>query len=123
MKKLSYIILFFSALVFLSCHKKKQAAPTQIFEQTPAPETCGPYGKISSWKSIGGDTLYSETLILSYFYSEKQLPCAIYYYSQSYPFWNDYDYTLPVSGCEAAKDTLIIKDIDSGKIAIFKREE
>jgi hypothetical protein len=117
------ILHFILVLTFVSCSKKN------ISSQQPEPnaaqeiENCGPYGKVSVWKSIGGDTLFAEKLTLTYFYTEKTTTCGIYYYSQNYSLWNDYDYTLGVSGCVKVSDTLILKDIDSNKKAIFKREK
>lgn len=123
MKKLTKIFLLIISLTFLSCDKKNQQPASQNERAVSVPENCGPYGKTSSWKSIGGDTLFAQNLTLTYFYAQQATPCKIYYYSQNYPFWNDYDYTLAVSECKTVGDTLIIVDVDSNKKAIFKREK
>lgn len=123
MKTLIKISLLGFIMTAASCEKTNSAPSNEAQTPEPVLENCGPYGKTSSWKSIGGDTLFAQNLTLKYFYTQQATPCKIYYYSQNYPFWNDYDYTLAVSGCKAVGDTLIIIDIDSNKKAIFKREE
>ena len=82
-------------------------------------EDSGPYGKVSHWKSVGGDSLFAEELTLTHFYTEEQEPCDICYYLQSYALWNDYDYTYSVSKCATLSDTLVIKDIATAKVAYF----
>lgn len=123
MKTYFYITISLAAFVLFGCNKKNQTPPPANNTENTQQEYCGPYGKTSSWKSIGGDTLFAQKLTLTYFYTEKTQPCSIFYYSQNYALWNDYDYTLSLSGCSIVNDTLIIKDIDSNKKAIFKREE
>jgi len=109
--------------VQFSCQKKKceSAAPNKNQNTQPVIEKCGPYGKESKWLSIGGDTIFSDTLTLTYFYTEKTTPCNVCYYQQTISFWNDYDYTFSVSECAVPADTLIFTDIDSGREAIFNR--
>ena len=117
--------LFLSLLivtVFGSCQKRNDVSSQQNQTTVPNQEGFGPYGKESKWKSIAGDTLYEEKLTLSYFYTEKNIPCNICYYQQNYSLWNDYDYTLSITECTVVGDTLTLIDIDTNKKAIFKRE-
>ncbi len=122
MKTFSAIFFICAAFIFSSCNKKNNPEPAQNKPIESEQEYCGPYGKISAWKSIGGDTLFTQKLTLTYFYTEQANPCAVYYYSQNYSLWNDYDYTLSVNSCLVVNDTLIMIDIDTNKKAIFKRE-
>ena len=123
MKKTITLTIAASVVVLLACKKENSAPPQQKDVVQSPTEKCGPYGKNSSWKSIGGDTLFSENLTLTYFFTESHSPCNICYYQQNISFWNDYDYTFPVSECAVANDTLIFTDIDSGRKAIFKRNK
>jgi len=116
-------MLFFLVATLFACEKRNSEPVRQSQATEAANEKCGPYGKESSWKSIGGDTLFSENLTLSYFYTEKQTPCNICYYEQNISFWNDYDYSFSVSECAVVTDTLVFTDIDSGRKAIFKRNK
>lgn len=121
MKKLFQIAaLAFLQLVY-SCEKTKTAPQPQQIKDVE--ENYGPYGKFSSWKSVGGDTLFDENLTLTYFAVEENSPCHTYYYQQNISFWNCYEYTMKVSGCIIASDTLVCTDIDTQKKAIFKREK
>src|ERR1051325_4674715 len=98
MKKLITLTLL-SAILF-SCNKKKTLAPaTQPVNTITTQENYGPYGKLSNWKCIGGDSIFTEILSLTYFYTEKHQPCNICYYQQSYSLYNDFTYTLWVSEC------------------------
>lgn len=110
-------------LMFLCCEKKNNELAVQETKNEGPEKKHGPYGKTSKWKSISGDTVYEETLTLTYFYTEKNSPCNVCYYQQNYPLWTDYDYTYAVSECAAVNDTLTITDIDTGRKAIFKREK
>lgn len=106
-----------------ACKKQTLAPSTQPATETKTEENFGPYGKTSRWKSIGGDTLFEETLTLSHFSVEKGSPCNTHYYLQNISFWNCYDYTLDVSECVTKSDTLTCIDPDTNKKAIFKREK
>lgn len=108
------------ATVFCACEKSnvKPASAPPIYSSV---EKSGPYGSVSNWKSIGGDTIFSDTLTLTYFYTEKNVPCNTCYYKQNISFWNDYDYTLDVPECTTPTDTLVFTDIDSGRKAIFSK--
>lgn len=121
MKTLITSTLLLAALI--ACQKTKTTPANPSPAPLPLTEKCGPYGKESFWKSVGGDTLFTEKLKLSFFYTEKNSPCNICYYQQNISFWNDYDYTFSVSECAVATDTLIFTDIDSGRKAVFKREK
>ncbi len=119
----TFITLSILASVLLSCNKKKTAPASENPQVVSVTQNFGPYGKISSWICIGGDSLFAEKLTLTYFYTEKALPCNICYYQQSYSLWNDFAYTFSVSECVTLKDTIIIKDVDTGKKSIFKLEK
>lgn len=123
MKQLNVIILV-SALI-VGC-TKKNTTPSTVYTGTSHPETdikYGPCGKKSNWKCIGGDSIFTDILSLTHFYTEKAQPCDIYYYEQNYPLFNDFSYTFSVSDCVMINDTIIIKDIDTGKQSIFKRQK
>jgi hypothetical protein len=121
MKKYITFIIISSALI--SCSKKNTCSPDKT-NTTPAltQQNYGPFGKISYWTCIGGDTLFTDTLSLTYSYTEKVFPCNVCYYQQSISFWNDYSYIFSVSECAITNDTLIFTDIDSKKKTIFKRQ-
>lgn len=119
MKKTLTISVFLLATIITACEKNKPAPPQQNAKEEAPTENYGPYGSFSKWKSIGGDTLFSDTLTLSHFYTEKVLPCDLCYYQQNYSLWNDYDYTLSASKCQLPNDTLVIKDPNTNKKAIF----
>ncbi|MBP7809395.1 MAG: hypothetical protein KA163_08885 [Bacteroidia bacterium] len=123
MKKVILLSIALLAVCFSACEKTNNT-PNTNREATQAPivEKCGPYGKVSTWKSIGGDTLYTQKLTLTFFFTEKNTPCNICYYQQSFALWNDYDYTFSVSECAVVNDTLTLIDIDTNRKAIFKRE-
>jgi hypothetical protein len=110
-------------ILFTACQKRNAAPAPSSPKSIPVIEKHGPYGKESKWLSIGGDTLFTDTLTLSHFYTEIATPCNICYYQQNISFWNDYDYTFAVSECAVATDTLIFTDIDSGRKAIFKHQK
>lgn len=108
-------------ILFTACQKRNDASVPSLQKTIAVEENCGPYGKTSRWLSVGGDTLFTDTLTLTYFYTEITTPHNIFYYQQTISFWNDYDYTFPVFDGTIPKDTLIFTDIDSGRKAIFKR--
>lgn len=122
MKKLTTLLII-STTVLLSCQKKESPQNSQNQISLTEEEKAGPYGKLSKWKSIGGDTLFKDQLTLSYFFTEKNQPCNICYYQQNYSLWNDYSYTFQISECAVVNDTLTIIDIDTEKKAVFKREK
>ncbi len=119
MKKTLTTTVFLIATIIIACEKNKPAPPQPNLNPATQSENYGPYGKFSKWKSVGGDTVFSDTLSLTFFYVEKYLPCDICYYQQNYSFWNDYDYTLSASKCALPKDSLIIQDQNTNKKAIF----
>ncbi|MGZ6540314.1 MAG: hypothetical protein ACXVEB_18195, partial [Bacteroidia bacterium] len=117
-----YLPLLLCAL-FVSCNKSK---PASAETPTPAPvantpKNPAPYGNISEWKCIGGDTMFSQTLTTKHYYTEKKPGCDIYYYELNYPIWSEYDYNIQVSGCTQEIDTLFINDFNSAKIVAFVR--
>ena len=121
MKRYLKIQIILLSLGLFACEKTQiapQSQPKKAIE-----ENCGPYGKFSTWESIGGDTLFSEKLTLTYFATEENSPCNKYYYQQNFSFWNCYDYTMKVSECIVSVDTLVCIDIDTQKKVIFKREK
>jgi hypothetical protein len=120
MKKTLPLFVLLLLTIVISCSKNKTTASEPIPGPDPYSENYGPYGKFSAWRSIGGDTIFSDTLRLAHFYTEKSSPCDICYYQQNYSLWDDYDYTLVVSKCFKPGDTLIIKDPNTIKKAIFK---
>lgn len=122
MKKQLFTSLFL-IILFAACQKKNNAPAPSAPKAIPVEENAGPYGKESKWISIGGDTIFTDTLTLTHFYTEIATPCNICYYQQNISFWNDYDYTFAVSECTVATDTLIFIDIDSKRKAIFKRKK
>lgn len=118
------LLTSFTLILFITaCQKRNSPADDAAPKTIPVVEKAGPYGKTSKWLSVGGDTLFADTLTLSYFYTEKNTPCNICYYQQNISFWNDYDYTFAVPECTIATDTLIFTDIDSKRKAIFKRKK
>jgi hypothetical protein len=118
----NFITLILISVALLSCNKRKACEPsTQNTVSVPTQQNFGPYGKESTWLSIGGDTTFTDTLTLIHFYTEIATPCNICYYKQNISFWNDYDYTYSVSECAVPRDTLVFTDIDSPKKTIFKR--
>lgn len=119
MKKTLTISAFLLVALAIACEKNKTNPPQQNAKTEAGSENYGPYGKLSQWKSIGGDTLFSDTLTLSFFFEEKNSPCNICYYQQNYPLWNDYEYTLSASKCDLPKDSLVITDVNTNKKAIF----
>ena len=119
----TFITLSIFASILVSCEKKKIEPQSQNPQTVSTTQSFGPYGKISTWICIGGDSLFTEKLTLTYFYTEKALPCNICYYQQSYSLWNDFVYTFSTSECLTPKDTIIIKDVDTGKKSIFKLEK
>ena len=119
MKKKPTISALLIATIIIACEKNKPAPPQQTTKAETPSENYGPYGKFSKWKSVSGDSIFSDTLTLTFFYAEKYLPCDICYYQQNYSFWNDYDYTLSASKCALPKDSLIIQDQNTNKKAIF----
>lgn len=123
MKKTLTITAILLVTIIIACEKVKTAPQQEAAKSEASSENYGPYGKFSKWKSIGGDTLFSDLLTLSFFYEEKNSPCNICYYQQNYSFWNDYDYTFSVSACVIANDTLTFIDIDTNRKAIFKLEK
>lgn len=120
MKKLLKLSAVALVIAFYSC-EKSSVRPDSVPPVYPSIEKNGPYGSVSNWKSIGGDTIFSDTLTLTYFYTETNKPCNTCYYQQNISFWNDYDYTLAVPECATPTDTLIFTDIDSGRKAIFTK--
>jgi len=121
--KASYKTLFLGAILSLSACTKKNTPPCTNNPVASSEHAVNdaPYGTFSSWKSIGGDSLFADTLTLTLFYTETHSPCDTYYYQQNYALWNDYDYTYAVSKCAKVNDTLKIKDIATGKVAFFNR--
>lgn len=123
MKKALTITAILLVTILIACEKVK-TTPQQEGAKPEAPlKNYGPCGKFSKWKSVGGDTLFTDTLTLSFFYEEKTSSCNICYYQQNYSLWNDYDYTFSVSACAVVNDTLTFIDIDTNKKAVFKREK
>jgi hypothetical protein len=108
------------ASLFFCCKKESAVNPTNTSVESPVEKNYGPFGKVSYWKCIGGDTIFQDTLSLIYFYTEKATPCDFCYYQQNISFWNDYCYTYSVSACTIPADTLTFTDIDSHKKTIFK---
>jgi hypothetical protein len=123
MKAILHISFLVAISIICACKKTNNAPSKAALGSVVSSEKFGPYGKVSQWESIGGDTLFAEKLTLTYFYTEKHSPCNICYYQQNISFWNDYDYTFSISECAVVSDTLIFTDIDSGKKAIFKRDK
>ena len=121
MRKQSFTSLVL-IILFTACQKRNNSIAPPIEKTSVVPENFGPYGKNSRWLSIGGDTIFSDTLTLTHFYNEIATPSNICYYLQNISFWNDYDYTFSVPECAIPNDTLIFTDIDSGRRAIFKRQ-
>lgn len=119
MKKTLTTTAFLIAVIIIACEKNKPAPPQPNVKPATPTENYGPYGKFSKWKSVSGDTTFSDTLTLTFFYTEKQTPCDLCYYQQNYPLWNDYEYTLTASKCALPTDSLIIKDQNTNKKAIF----
>lgn len=119
MKKTLIISALLLVAFIVACEKNKATPQEQKDKAETLTENYGPYGKFSKWKSISGDTLFSDTLTLSFFYEEKISPCNICYYQQNYPLWNDYEYTLSASKCGSPKDSLTIEDLNTNKKAIF----
>jgi hypothetical protein len=125
MKTMSVLLVCSCLLVFSSCKKDKSMAPSYKSATETAVKNDslnnGPYGTVSRWKSIGGDTLFTEDLTLSLFYTESHSPCDICYYQLNYSLWNDYDYTFSASKCLIPGDTLLMKDLATNRTALFKR--
>ena len=122
MKNILIPIIISASLI--SCAKKKNCATSGNNSSiAPVQENFGPFGKESFWKCIGGDSIFQDTLSLTYFYTEAATPCNVCHYHQNISFWNDYSYTFSVSECMTATDTLIFTDIDSHKKTIFKRQK
>ena len=119
MKKTLTISAFLLAAIIIACEKNKPAPPQPNVKPATPTENYGPYGKFSKWKSVGGDTVFSDTLTLTFFYTEKAMPCDVCYYQQNYSFWNDYEYTLSASKCSLPADSLTVKDLNTNKKAIF----
>ena len=107
-------------MFLLSC--EKEASSPALPKTEPLQEHYGPYGKTSKWVCFAGDSIFTDTLSLTYFYTEKCEPCSKCYYQQSYALYNDFSYTLWDWECAKTKDTLTIIDTDSGKRATFKRQ-
>jgi hypothetical protein len=119
----SFYLILTTIAIISSCHKKNGPTTNTTITSNSTPQVnYGPCGKVSNWKCIGGDSLFADLLTLTYFYTEKAQACDIYYYQQSYPLFNDFSYTFSVSGCVAFNDTITIKDVDTGKKSIFKRQ-
>jgi len=122
MKQLTSIIII--SVLAIGCNKKN-TAPSPVSSGTTNSGSeikYGPCGKTSRWKCIGGDSIFTDILSLTHFYTEKAQPCDIYYYQQNYSLFNDFSYTFSVSDCVVVNDTIIIKDTDTGKKSIFKRQ-
>lgn len=98
-----------------SCNKDKKVI------YSPPIRDKMPYGKVSVWSPFGGDTTLKSDLTLTHYYTEKKDSCNLYYYELSYPIWSEYDYNHCVNECGYNKDTLVIKDFNSNKKAIFIR--
>ena len=106
--------------MLLSCGKGEYSpAPSK---SEPIQENCGPYGKTSKWVCFAGDSVFADTLSLTYFYTEKYEPNNKCYYQQNYPLYNDFSYTVWVFENIQEKDTLTIIDTDTGKRSTFKRQ-
>lgn len=119
MKKTLTISTLLIAAIIIACEKNKPAQPQPNVNSVTPSENYGPYGKFSKWKSVSGDSVFSDTLTLTFFYTEKHLPCDICYYQLNYSLWNDYEYTLAASKCAVPKDSLLIQDQNTNKKAIF----
>ncbi len=104
---------------FISC--EKETSSPAITKKEPVQENYGPYGKTSNWVCFAGDSIFTDTLSLTYFYTEKCEPCNKFFYEQSYALYNDFSYTVWVYENIPQKDTLTITDHDTGKKGIFKR--
>lgn len=118
-KNLAYIIVA-TTLIFASCQKKNISAPSSNQEQGHNDEgKYGPLGKFTKWKSISGDSIFSADLTLSWYFVQNDSPCNIHFYAMNYPLWNCYDQDFLISECVSVKDTLIIKDKDTNKKALF----
>jgi hypothetical protein len=116
-----YLFIILSVLA-VSCEKNspvvnESARPAPV--QTPVPPVGPPYGTTSMWKCIGGDTMFTDTLKISLYYTEKKPGCDTYYYEFSFPIWSEYDYNLEVSECTQQRDTLFVTDFNSSKIVAF----
>jgi hypothetical protein len=119
MKTTRTILIILAIASAFSC-EKNTPAPKQTTTQND-PVDNGPYGQVSRWKSIGGDSLFEEELTLTLFYIEKSSPCDICHYQLNYSLWNDYEYTWSASKCAVPNDTLLMTDIATAKKAFFKR--
>jgi hypothetical protein len=115
--KTLYIVLGIAIAVLTSC-KKDTKTP---YAPDSSANNNGPYGTVSKWQSIGGDTTFTEALVLTLIYTEKNSPCDICHYQLNYSLWNDYEYTYSASKCAPARDTLIMTDMATTKKAFFKR--
>lgn len=114
------ILFLFTCAVLFSCGKGEYAPVAPKAE--PVKENYGPYGKTSYWVCFAGDSIFTDTLSLTYFYTEKCEPSNKCYYQQSYALYNDFSYTVWVYENITEKDTLTIIDTDTGKRATFKRQ-
>lgn len=119
-KQLHFILL--SALI-LSCQKNtKEPANENSQHEQHDNGNYGPYGKYSTWKSVAGDSVFTENLHLRWYHIQIETPCNIHYYEMSYPLWNCFDQDFSISECASVNDTLIIKDKDTNKQAIFIKQ-
>lgn len=116
MKKLLFLFIW---AAFSSCEKETPSPALSKSEQ--AQENYGPFGQTSKWACFAGDSIFKDTLTLTYFYTEKCEPANKFYYEQSYALYNDFSYVLWVYENITEKDTLIITDTDTGKKGVFKR--
>lgn len=115
----NFILILASAILF-SCGKETYSPALPKSE--PIKENFGPYGAFSKWVCFKGDSIFKDTLTLTYFYTEKCEPFNIFYYQQSYALYNDFSYITWVYENITEKDTLTIVDTDTGKRATFKRQ-
>lgn len=112
------------ALIVLSCQKNtKEPANENTQHEQHDNGNYGPYGKYSTWKSVAGDSIFTTNLTLRWYHIQVESPCNIHYYEMSYPLWNCFDQDFSVSECALGNDTLIIKDKDTNKQAIFIKQK
>src|SRR5687768_3287846 len=104
--RITNIILIIAVTAMqVSCDKATTAPRTPTV--VTVNENNGPYGSVSKWQSIGGDSLFEDELVLTLFYTEPHSPCDICHYQLNYSLWNDYEYTYSTSKCTVPNDTLI----------------
>lgn len=111
------------SVALASCKKSNtNPLPDNTTQEQHDSGNYGPYGKLSKWRSVAGDSVFAADLSLSWYHLQKESPCNIHYYEMSYPLWNCYDQDFSISECAVVNDTLIIKDKDTNKQAIFIKQ-